>query len=245
LSRYALLRHLHRQGINPFNVYRADDEPRPKRFPVFVRQERGHKILAEDLIGTQSELERRLSKLAAEGEPLRSLLVVEYCGEEILPGVWRKFGTFRIGEQCFVHRQTTESSWIVKVGKKGSWPDWLHSVENEMVLQNRVPSAVSSAFEMSGIEYGRADHGRVDGVDVVYEINTNPVIPVPPKNAPALRQAALAHGRASMAAALWEIDSGNGEAVGFDRPLDVAKLTRRSGLRELLARAFRRSLRRP
>src|SRR5260370_11498548 len=39
LTRYELLRALHRRGINPFDVYRAEDRPKPQRFPVFVRGE--------------------------------------------------------------------------------------------------------------------------------------------------------------------------------------------------------------
>src|SRR5262249_39761423 len=42
LNRYPLLRALAREGINPFDVYRADDAPRPSRFPVFVRRESDH-----------------------------------------------------------------------------------------------------------------------------------------------------------------------------------------------------------
>ena len=37
MTRYELLATLHREGINPQAVYRADDHPRPARFPVFVR----------------------------------------------------------------------------------------------------------------------------------------------------------------------------------------------------------------
>src|SRR3546814_7389833 len=40
--RYELLRQLHQQGTNDFNVYRVTERRRPKRFPVFLRIENDH-----------------------------------------------------------------------------------------------------------------------------------------------------------------------------------------------------------
>src|SRR5688572_7843135 len=44
MSRFELLRALHRSGINPFNVHRADDDPRPARFPVILRRGFDHRL---------------------------------------------------------------------------------------------------------------------------------------------------------------------------------------------------------
>ena len=43
LDRLSLhLRTLHPAGVNPFNVYRAEDRPQPARFPVFIHSESDH-----------------------------------------------------------------------------------------------------------------------------------------------------------------------------------------------------------
>lgn len=52
-TRFSLLRALYRAGLNPFNAYGADEEEKPKRFPVFVRRIHGHGPPLSDRIGDQ------------------------------------------------------------------------------------------------------------------------------------------------------------------------------------------------
>ena len=101
MTRFELLRTLHRAGINPFDVYRAEDCPQPKRFPVFIRSESDHGSISAP-IDSQTALDRELLELRASGTPLRGLLVIEICAEPVMPDVWRKFGTFRIGRDMHV-----------------------------------------------------------------------------------------------------------------------------------------------
>lgn len=216
MGRYELLHALHDEGINPFDAYRADGRPRPRRFPVFLRREFDHKGPLSDLIEDQAGLDRALAAWQAAGHPLRGVIVVEFCGEPVAPGVWRKLGTFRIGSQYHVQGAVVEDRWAAKHGTRGLPSDEMYRQEAEEVASNAVPEAVRRAFELSGIEWGRADHTVVDGRDVIYEINTNPWIyrvrPMPST----IRDATLALSRARMGQLLFDIDSGDGSPVAFE-----------------------------
>jgi len=50
----------------------------------------------------------------------------------------------------------------------------LYDEELRIVRENPYGSAVAAAFELAGIEYGRADFGLVDSKVQLYEINSNP-----------------------------------------------------------------------
>jgi hypothetical protein len=50
----------------------------------------------------------------------------------------------------------------------------LYDDELRIVQDNPYGSAVTKAFEIAGIEYGRVDFGIVGGEPQIYEINTNP-----------------------------------------------------------------------
>ena len=49
-SRFEILRRLNEAGINQFSVYRCESDPRPKLFPVLVRNEFDHESEAMSLI---------------------------------------------------------------------------------------------------------------------------------------------------------------------------------------------------
>jgi hypothetical protein len=209
LTRYALLRTLHREGINPFDVYRAEDRPSPKRFPVFVRDEQDHSLPFGGLLSSQEELDSHLDDMIDGGTPLRGYVVIEFCAEPVCEGVWRKFGSFCIGRRFHVHHHVTEDSWLVKYGRPDISPEWLYLDEHGAVTENRCPDPVIRAFHLAGIDYGRADHTKVNGSEVVYEINTNPQIgSLQPQPHP-IREKTLAHSRRAMAANLFAIDSGD------------------------------------
>ena len=212
MSRFELLRTLHRAGINPFNVYRADDHPQPARFPVFIRSESDHGPISA-LIDSQSALDRQLLALPAGGTPLRGLLVIEICAEPVMPDVWRKFGTFRIGRDMHVDHAVLEDRWYVKYGKIKDYPDVLFEQERDAIIANHCAPEIERAFDLSGIEYGRADHGTVQGREVIYEINTNPTIGPPAAQTTPIREHALAAARHRLAALLWRLDSGDGSPV--------------------------------
>jgi hypothetical protein len=175
-GRYELLKLLHAAGHNPFRGYRADDAPRPERFPVFVRVEADHAEPVSDLIADQAGLERELERLAKDGIPRSGLLVVEFCAEPIAPERWRKWGTFRIGERMHTDHCVVEDTWLVKSGKPGMASDDMFEEERMAIEDNRFADDLEPVFGLAHIDYGRADHAAVNGRQVVYEINTNPAI---------------------------------------------------------------------
>ncbi len=215
-ARYELLRKLKRAGLNPFDIYRAEDRPQPDRFPVFVRNDQDHGAAVSGLIASQAELDAFLDRSVAEGRPLRGMVVIEFCGESIGEGLWRKSGSFRIGESIYLDHHIVEPTWLVKYGVGDILPSWLSEEENRQVVANACPAAVETAFRVAGIDYGRADHTTVGGQEVIYEINTNPTIWLPKPQIWPIRDETLALGRERMAAAFWAIDSGDGAPVPFE-----------------------------
>lgn len=207
MTRFELLRKLYRSKFNPFNVYPAALNPKPKRFPVFVRSEAEHQRVEDALLTDQAALDRKLRSLRMRGIALRDMMVVEYAAEPIAPGVWRRMGTFRIGDALTVDASTIENRWRVANGTKGLATDAMLAYEAEEVRSNRLAEAVGPAFVRAGIEWGRADHATYEGREIVYEINTNPTIhPIAGQTKP-LREETLTFSRARMAEQLRAIDT--------------------------------------
>ena len=215
MGRYELLANLHHAGINPFAVYRADSLPRPQRFPVFLRREFDHKGPISDLIPDQDILDRRLADLRSQGYPLRGVLVTEYAAEPIADGLWRKYGAFRIGGAFHFHGHVIEDRWIAKFGNPVGTTEQMYEDEEKLINDNRVPDAVRTAFDISGIEWGRADFALYRGKNVIYEINTNPWIYRARKFPSPTRQRSMITGRHRFARLLFEIDEGDGSTVDF------------------------------
>ncbi len=207
MSRVELLTTLEREGINPFGVYRADERPRPKRFPVFVREEMGHTKASPDLYLDQASLDNALVRLQGQGIPLRGLLVIELAAEPYAEGLWAKWGTWRIGGETIVEHIAVDDTWLVKIGDPDKVTPEAAADEREAVLGNRYAAEMNPVFDLARIEWGRADHGRFQGRPVVYEINSNPYIGyyLPSRNL-ARREAQLV-ARQRIADALATIDS--------------------------------------
>jgi hypothetical protein len=214
-QRYPLLRALHAAGINPFTVYRADDNPRPRRFPVFLRDELNHNGALAGLVLDQADLDARLAALRRGGTPLTGLLVVEYCAEPIAPSVWRKWGSYRIADGFHADHGDVEDTWSVKYGMPELETDAVLEEEHAFVAGNAVPDAVRRAFAIGDIEFGRADHAVVDGATVIYEINTNPVFLPLTAQGSATRDDSKLIGRRRMADLLAAIDT---QAGGMAEP---------------------------
>lgn len=176
LSRYELLAALHREGINPQAVYRAEDHPRPAGFPVFVRLE-DHGKPVSPLLNSQEDLDAALGDLRGRGIPLRGALVLEFCSQEYSPGLWNKWGAFRVGDRYSLDHIAVEKEWLVKYGDWYLLSDPVIADEHNAVFANRYVDHLERIFELAGIEYGRADFQVIDGRPVIYEINTNPYIP--------------------------------------------------------------------
>jgi hypothetical protein len=178
-SRFGLLRGLHAAGINRFNAYRVEEGVRPQRWPVFLRAEGAHGKPLSGLLHTWEDVQREIDAAIAAGAPLPSLLIVEYAAEPVRPGLYRKFGSFRIGTAEFAHTCVHDDTWLVKYGKKGIAGEDLYREELRIVRENPYREALSKVFSLAAIEYGRVDFGMVGGEVQVYEINSNPDMKFP------------------------------------------------------------------
>lgn len=180
LGRHDLLKALHAAGINCFSAWRCESQPRPNAFPVFIRNEFDHLSADFELIADQPALEATLSRMKANGIPLAGKLVIEYAGQEVSPGVWQRFATYRVGDRLIAHHNVVDFRWAAKdVQDKQrllAHPMLATFVENErrFVVGNLYEDALRRAFELAGIDYGRADFSLVDGHPQIFEINTNP-----------------------------------------------------------------------
>ena len=175
-SRVELLQSLCREGLNPFNVYRADELPRPAKFPVFVRFEADHGRPLTELIGDQHALDVWLNILRGNRIPLRGLIVVEYCGVPYASNLWHKWSTFRVADRLSVDHIAVDNAWAVKHGDWHKLTDEVVADEHDAVTSNRFAGRLQQVFEIAGIDFGRADHATIGGQTAVYEINTNPYI---------------------------------------------------------------------
>ena len=231
MARYELLRSLYLAGHNPFNVYRADESAMPRRFPVFIRRESDHGNPISSLILSQQDLTGALAECGRCGIPLRGLLIVEFCAEPIADGIWRKFGTFRVGEEMVVDHAVLQDTWHAKNGKIADYPDVLFQEEHDAVVANHFAAELRPAFDLAHIEFGRADHSLVGRRQVVYEINTNPNIGGPEPQRSPIRAKSRAFAMDHLAHSLRAIDSGDGSPIPIEPgPLLIRYRQLNSGL---------------
>jgi hypothetical protein len=207
MARIELLKTLAAAGINPFSAYRADEAPRPERFPVFIRSEYDHLPARPELYESQGELDAALEALRASGVPLRGQIVVEQRSEPYRDGLWAKWGLYRIGEAMVLEHIAVDDTWLVKIGDAKKKSDAILEDEWAAIQSSRFAAELKPAFELGGIEFGRADLGVVGGRPVIYEINTNPSLGAWPKRKVLSRGAQNnLHARKLLADALGTID---------------------------------------
>jgi hypothetical protein len=175
-QREELLYRLHEAGINKFRAYRAVVDPKPTRFPVFLKCVSGHAQHLEALIGSQEELDAQLLRLREEGFPLAHMLVIEFANRQHRENVWRRHTIYRIGDRMVPANPVTEASPFVKHGtlKLASEDDIARSIKE--IMENPHAELMRRVFDIAGIEYGRADFGFDGETPAIYEINTNPTI---------------------------------------------------------------------
>ena len=114
--------------------------------------------------------------------PIAGLLGVEFCAQPLRPGVWAKFGTFRVGDVLSTDHAVSEDTWCVKHGTEKLATDEVFRWERDHVVQNTYAAVLKTPFDIAGIDFGRADHATVAGREVIYEINTNPYLaPISPQ----------------------------------------------------------------
>ena len=112
-----------------------------------------------------------------------------------------------MGERLSLDHIAADDNWLVK---GGSWEKLTQAAivdEHQAVKTNRFTDELKQVFQLSGIEFGRADHATVDGQTVVFEINTNPYIGPYVPDPHLLRRETQITARQRFAAALDAIDT--------------------------------------
>jgi hypothetical protein len=241
MGRYQLLCRLFAEGINPFAVYCADGQPKPAQFPVFVRNESNHDGPLSHLIEDQKALDTYLEGLVEGGRPLRGLLVVEYAGEPLPSGIWRKTGTYRIGKNYAVGHQFPSDNWVVKGYGQHVTNEALQLEERAAVVANDVPENVRRAFDIAGIEWGRADHTTYRGREIVFEINTAPVPWMIDRYGNVIRAETKRIKRARIYGLMRDIDWGDGTPIPYRQGNPIlTRIAESRHLRSLLKPIWRR-----
>src|SRR3546814_9049743 len=171
--RYELLRQLHQQGTNDFNVYRVAERRRPKRFPVFLRIENDHDGAITGLIHSQEELDRAIARQVAEHVSRDTLLITEFCDTQDDRGLYRKYSAFNVGGRIIPRHLHFSRSWQVK--RCDLIDDRTLALEMTYLRDNPHRHQLAKIFREAGIDYGRIDYTLANGRIQVFEINTNPM----------------------------------------------------------------------
>ena len=179
LRREALLATLHRNGVNPFAVHRADQALGRVHYPAFVRRPDEHDGNLTPLLQNDGELAGALAKLRNErGFSPERLLVVEFCDTGDASGVYRKYAAFVVGDRIIPRHLFLSRNWMIKnadlVDAESAAEESAYLAKNPHEEQLRV------IFALAGVNFGRIDYGVRDGKLVVWEINTNPMMGVDP-----------------------------------------------------------------
>ncbi len=231
-QRAELLFRLHKAGVNGFSAYAASQDPRPARFPVFLKCETDHAQAFDELIPDQAALDAKLEAVRASGYPLRDMLVIEFANRELRAGVYERFTIYRIGDRMVPANRVMQDGPFVKYGTQGLATDAEHTAIAEEIFENPYAERLRPAFEIAGIEYGRADFG-FDGERLsVFEINTNPHIGRRVRGASGRLQEAVAHSMRAIAEAVDALDGENHD-VRFEYPRGTLVRQYRFGPRRL------------
>lgn len=175
-TRFSLLKALHREGVNSFQVCRPSLGEWPERFPVFVRRDHFHSGVLSELIEDGTSLQKALGKISDDGVPDSNVMVVEYAAEATRDGLFQKHAVYRIGDRYFRDLTVNQNHWMAKYGEPGVAGKDLYQQELDNMRDVPFPATIRRVFEIANIEYGRVDFGIVGGKPQFYEINTNPYV---------------------------------------------------------------------
>lgn len=180
LRRYELLSKLYELKMNSFRVSRASDLNTPHRFPVFIRDENEHGGSRTGLLRDEHELSVALKKLERRGHKPHELLIVEFCDTSDSSGVFRKYSSFIIGGRIVPRHLIFSSKWVLKTADLGT-EDMLRE-ERRYMEENPDEEWLKKVFALANVDYGRIDYSFLDGKPQIWEINTNPMVLMRPKD---------------------------------------------------------------
>ncbi len=208
LQRLELLRRLNREGINDFKVWSAYEAAQVDRFPVFLRTISAHRGVLSNPLADAAALARTLEWRVAAGYPISDLMIVEYRAEPYRDDLFRKPSVYRVGDRMVACPSVHQGSWRVKSGSDGVASEQDYRDDLERVRTNPYADQALRACEAGAIEFGRADIGVSGGRTQIYEINTNPTLPLDRVVHPvAARVEAFRESNAAYRAALLAIDT--------------------------------------
>jgi hypothetical protein len=168
-----------------------------------------------DLIWDQASLEQAVEAAIASGYPRNTLMIVEYAGQPVRDGVFRKSSVYRLGDHFVPDIWWYSRTWNVKADEAGLADEELYKEELRLIRENRYPREVERAFELANIDYGRLDFGLVDGRACIYEINFNPMLYGPRSHPVPERAESLRLRWSKLQAAFHAIDSREDTPVKF------------------------------
>lgn len=178
MRRYELLRMLYEEGSNRFNIYRLTERRKPDHFPVFIRGENDHAGSLTPLLHTQTELDAAISDLGRRGCTRHNKVVIEFCNTADTSGTFRKYAAFIIGERIIPDHLFFSQQWMAKNEVVTQIPKAQLQEEWEYVQGNPHAAALREIARRARIEYGRFDYAVLNGTLQVWELNTNPMLPL-------------------------------------------------------------------
>ena len=179
MRRYELLRTLYERGINTFNVYNVAEQRLPTRFPVFIRREDDHEGNISELIHSPAALNTALADLNTQGLMREDKLIVELCDTADADGIIRKYGTFIMGDQILPGHLYFSKHWMIKATSDlNPLPPELQAEVHTYLDTNPHEQELREICRIANIQYGRVDYGIKDGKLQIWEINTNPSMPM-------------------------------------------------------------------
>lgn len=180
LERIDMLKAQHAASINNYSVYRFGDDLSGGRFPMFVRWSDKHKGPATGLLYNAEEVHDAMAFLATQAPSrVNKIFAAEYCAEPNSQGQFVVYGGFRAGKDVLGSNRNLSETW----DESQIWNLLLTNAQsvdeyiNESLdFARNFPHSpeLNRAFEVAGVDYGRADYAVVGGRVNIYEINTNP-----------------------------------------------------------------------
>lgn len=179
VDRMTVMRRLFDAGINGFRVLPVTAPPADLRYPVFLRSMQDHEGPRSELIGDPDHLARAVADLPTP----EGFAITEYIDARNAEGLHEKRSYMRIGDKLFPAARDVSRNWVCK--GEYSNPDGVAQPDVELAFLTGTEDreALERAFDVTGIEYGRADYAVVDGRPQLFEINTNPWVE-PPEGVP-------------------------------------------------------------
>jgi hypothetical protein len=202
--RTELLQSLHASGRNQFKVHPVAHGRAHLQFPVFLRCANDHDGSRTDLLHNQEAVDGNIHAALCFGHDPRELIVIEYVSTADAGGIHHKYSAFRVADKIIPRHLIFSRKWMLK------YPDLLDpgkiAREMEYLKGNPHEAALRETFELAHIDYGRCDYGVVDGRIQVWEINTNPVVMMPPGEYPPIHVPAQENFSARIKASFRELD---------------------------------------